>query len=153
MKNRKLIYIAGPLFSEHQRKFLEEIAETLAKELNLDSQKDIFLPHRDVGDIGIYGEGRENMFHIDLEYLDGARVVVALLDGPDVDSGTAVELGYAYARSKEIFGLLTDWRRWGPNNNVQNINNMIWGVCGKGKRIFRKINDDFIKSLREALNR
>jgi len=119
----------------------------------LDPQKDIFLPHRDAGDIGIHEEGRENTFLSDLKYLDNAKVVIALLDGPDVDSGTAVELGYAYAHGKEIFGLLTDWRRWGPDRKVRNINNMIWGVCGKGKRIYRKIDDDFIRSLKEVLNK
>jgi len=141
------------LFSEHERKFLEETVETLAKKLKLDPQKDIFLPHRDAGDIGIHEEGRENTFFSDLKYLDNAKVIIALLDGSDVDSGTAVELGYAYAHRKEIFGLLTDWRRWGPDEKVHNINNMIWGVCGKGKRIYRKIDEEFIRSLKEVLNK
>jgi len=152
MKGKKRIYIAGPLFSEHERKFLEEIAENLARKLGLDPRKDIFLPHRDAGDIGIHGEGRGEVFSIDLKFLDDANIVIALLDGSDVDSGTAVELGYAFARNKEIFGILTDWRRWSPTKQeAENINNMIWGVCGKGKRIFRKIDDKFIDDLRGCL--
>ncbi|MCS7185269.1 MAG: nucleoside 2-deoxyribosyltransferase [bacterium] len=125
----------------------------LANKLELDPKKDIFLPHRDTGDIGIHEEGRETAFFSDLKHLDNAKVVVALLDGPDVDSGTALELGYAYAHGKEIFGLLKDWRRWDPNKKVRNINNMIWGVCGKGKRIYRNIDDEFIRSLKEVLNK
>lgn len=151
MEKRKRIYIAGPLFSEHERKFLEEIAEKLAK-AGLDPQKDIFLPHRDAGDIGIHGEGRDETFSSDLKFLDDASVVIALLDGPDVDSGTAVELGYAFARNKEIFGILTDWRRWSPNKQkVENINNMVWGVCGKGERIYQRIDDKFINDLKKVL--
>jgi nucleoside 2-deoxyribosyltransferase len=152
-RSKKIIYIAGPLFSEHERKFLEEIVETLAKELKLDPKKDIFLPHRDAGDIGTHEGERESTFFSDLKHLDNAKVVVALLDGPDVDSGTAVELGYAYARRKEVFGLLTDWRRWSQDGKVLNINNMVWGVCGKGKRIFKKIDKEFIRSLKEVLNK
>jgi len=30
--------------------------------------------------------------------LDEASIVVAILDGPDVDSGTAIEIGYAFAK-------------------------------------------------------
>lgn len=37
-------------------------------------------------------------------------MVVALIDGADVDSGAAWELGYAYARGKPIIALRTDYR-------------------------------------------
>jgi nucleoside 2-deoxyribosyltransferase len=152
MKKTKRIYIAGPLFSEHERRFLEEIANKVAITLGLDVQEDIFLPHRDAGDIGVHGEGRPEIFSSDLKSLDDATVVLALLDGSDVDSGTAAELGYAFARNKEIFGILTDWRRWNPiSQRVDNINNMIWGICGKGKRIFREIDDKFIEDLKKVL--
>jgi len=33
-----------------------------------------------------------------------SEVVVACLDGPDVDSGTASEIGFAFAKKKKIFG-------------------------------------------------
>ncbi|MCC6944247.1 MAG: nucleoside 2-deoxyribosyltransferase, partial [Thermomicrobiales bacterium] len=41
--------------------------------------------------------------------------MVAILDGVDVDSGTAAEIGYAFARGKHIEGLRTDWRLTGDN--------------------------------------
>ena len=37
-------------------------------------------------------------------------VVVAVLDGAAVDSGTAFEVGYAYARGKPLIGVRTDFR-------------------------------------------
>lgn len=136
----KKIYVAGPLFTEYERTFLEHLTVTLSKKLNLDSQKDFFLPHRDAGDVGIAGRGRNDVFYDDLKYLEECQIVVALLDGVDTDSGTAVEIGHAYANGKVIFGLLTDKRRWeGPN--IIGLNNMIWGACQGGKRIFRKIDD------------
>jgi nucleoside 2-deoxyribosyltransferase len=42
--------------------------------------------------------------------LDTARGVVAILDGPDVDSGTAAEIGYAFAKGKQIVGYRSDVR-------------------------------------------
>ncbi len=50
--------------------------------------------------------------------LDAADVVVAVLDGTDVDSGTAAEIGYAFARGKRIVGYRGDVRRAGENDGV-----------------------------------
>jgi nucleoside 2-deoxyribosyltransferase len=36
--------------------------------------------------------------------------MIAILDGPDVDSGTAAEIGYAFARGKLIVGYRGDFR-------------------------------------------
>jgi nucleoside 2-deoxyribosyltransferase len=50
-----------------------------------------------------------------------ADVVLAVLDGPDVDSGTASEIGFAYASGTPIVGLLTDWRS-ASDNRAARIN-------------------------------
>jgi nucleoside 2-deoxyribosyltransferase len=42
--------------------------------------------------------------------IDGADALLAILDGVDVDSGTAAEIGYAYAREKPIVGYRGDFR-------------------------------------------
>lgn len=42
--------------------------------------------------------------------IDRAQAVLAVLDGPDVDSGTAAEIGYAFARGKPIVGYRGDSR-------------------------------------------
>ena len=42
--------------------------------------------------------------------IDAARAVVAVLDGTDVDSGTAAEIGYAFASGKLIVGYRGDFR-------------------------------------------
>ena len=42
--------------------------------------------------------------------LDACEAVVAVLDGVDVDSGTAAEIGYAFARGKPIVGYRGDLR-------------------------------------------
>ena len=47
--------------------------------------------------------------------IDGAQGVVAVLDGADVDSGTAAEIGYAFARGKLIVGYRGDFRLCADN--------------------------------------
>lgn len=50
--------------------------------------------------------------------LDEADAVVAVLDGADVDSGTAAEIGYAFARGRRIVGYRSDLRRAGEHDGV-----------------------------------
>lgn len=55
-------------------------------------------------------------------------IVVALLDGTQVDDGTAWEIGYACASNIPVVGIRTDMRYGGevPNGKV---NAMIAGSC------------------------
>ena len=55
--------------------------------------------------------GRRNV-----DMIERARGVFAVLDGVDVDSGTASEIGFAAARGLPVVGLRTDWRRTGDND-------------------------------------
>ena len=41
--------------------------------------------------------------------------MVAMLDGPQVDDGTAWEMGYFSCRGKKILGIRTDFRRAGEH--------------------------------------
>lgn len=149
--SRFKIYVAGPLFSTHERKFLKDLVNELAEGLELDTYNDFFLPHRDAGDVGIAGKTQDNVFYDDLHYLESSKAVIALLDGCDVDSGTAVEVGYAYAMKKEIYGLLTDRRKWdNTGSQVIGINNMVWGVLLQGRRIYRSV-DSLIQELKKSL--
>ncbi|MEH6823257.1 MAG: nucleoside 2-deoxyribosyltransferase [Motiliproteus sp.] len=47
---------------------------------------------------------------INAEAIDRCDWIVANLDGVDVDSGTAAEIGYGFARGKRIFGYRGDFR-------------------------------------------
>jgi nucleoside 2-deoxyribosyltransferase len=135
----QLVYLAGPLFSDAERGFLELMVDALAKSSNLDSKADFFLPHRDGGELG-KGPHRKDIFRLDISQVDSAKIVVALLDGQDVDSGTCIELGYAYAKKKKIFGLLTDFRAYhttDPEPHRPNL--MVWGVCEEGHTLFSEL--------------
>jgi nucleoside 2-deoxyribosyltransferase len=43
-------------------------------------------------------------------FIDACDAVLAVLDGVDVDSGTAAEIGYAFAKGKPILGYRGDFR-------------------------------------------
>jgi len=133
----KLVYVAGPLFSQAERSFLELIVDTLARASSFDPVADFFLPHRDGGELG-KGMKRKDIFELDLQQVDSATIVVGLLDGQDVDSGTSIELGYAHAKGKKIFGLLTDFRTYHNTADAEphRPNLMVWGVCEEGNTLF-----------------
>lgn len=50
--------------------------------------------------------------------IDRCDIVFAVLDGVDVDSGTAAEIGYAYARDKPILGYRGDFRLSADNEGA-----------------------------------
>ena len=139
-------YLAGPLFSDQDRAKLEEIA-SLMERLGFR----VYLPHRDGGDLGSvkipYGKKnvRDRLFDRDVLEVRKCDVVVALLDGADVDSGTAVELGIAHALGIPVVGLKTDFHR---RNRI--LNNMIWGVCGKGTRLSFDV-EDLLRQVRAVV--
>lgn len=55
------------------------------------------------------------------------HVVVAVLDGVDVDSGTASEIGFAYALGKRIYGYRGDFRSSGDNEgSIVNLQVEYW---------------------------
>ena len=54
--------------------------------------------------------------------IDSCDLVLAVLDGADVDSGTAAEIGYAFARGKRILGYRGDFRL--AADNVGSIVNL-----------------------------
>jgi len=146
-----LVYVAGPLFSQAEREFLDKMVDTLAQSAQLNPLTNFFLPHRDGGELG-KGPTRNDIFHLDLDKLNSSKVVVALLDGQDVDSGTSIELGYAYAKNKKIFGLITDFRAYCTNDTEPHRPNlMVWGVCEKGQTLFTNLEDlstEFVRYIR-----
>ncbi len=67
--------------------------------------------------------------------------LLAILDGVDVDSGTASEIGFAYALGKRILGVRTDFRRTGDNDAaVVNLQVQHW-VEASGGSIVRSLDE------------
>ena len=97
-------YIAGPLFNEGERWWNAEI-DSRVRKLGFTT----YVPQRD----GVKLENKSNVlkiFESDKNALIQADLIVANLDGMDVDSSTAWELGFAEGLGKHCVGVYTDWR-------------------------------------------
>jgi nucleoside 2-deoxyribosyltransferase len=80
------LYVAGPLFSEAERSWLDALAARLREE-----GFDCFVPHENfpaLADVTL-----EQVYRIDTEGIRSSNALVAWLDGPMVDDGTACEIG------------------------------------------------------------
>ncbi len=123
-----MIYLGGPLFTEAERAWLTALKRQIEK-----SGRDtvviwpweLFAP----GEVESLGcDASKEIFRRCRDALDQCDTVVALLDGPMVDDGTAWEIGYAYARQKRIIGIRTDIRRGGECDGAR-VNAMIEHAC------------------------
>ena len=109
------IYLAGPLFSQAEKEFNKKLQKMM-----LDLGFSVFLPQEDAADTFSERENRKHsvIFNNCLSGLQKSDLVVAVLEGVDVDSGTAWELGYAYSVGKPIIGIRTDFRIQTPDERV-----------------------------------
>ena len=103
------VYFSGPLFTPYERSFIDGCASRLRAD-----GIDVFVPNENALAAG--DTSAATIFAKDWQGLADADAVVALLDGPMVDDGTACEIGIFYAlmqadsSKKGIVGLLTDLR-------------------------------------------
>ncbi|MDR2696506.1 MAG: nucleoside 2-deoxyribosyltransferase [Deltaproteobacteria bacterium] len=120
----RTIYQAGPLFSEAEQTFHRALSARLREaghtviwpgDLLTEAQIEAAGPH-----------APKLIFTTCHNAIDRCSCMVALLDGPQVDDGTAWEIGYAYARGIPVYGLRTDGRRAGETPHSR-VNSMIQG--------------------------
>ena len=125
-----IAYLAGPLgFSEAGRHFHGGVLIPALRSVGLE----VIDPWAfgDPADVQVIasmpaGEGRlrawralnEVIGRRNCQAIDACDAVVAVLDGVDVDSGTAAEVGYAFARGKRIWGYRGDFRLSADNEGA-----------------------------------
>jgi hypothetical protein len=139
------VYFAGPLFTPYERSFIDECAARLRGE-----GIEVFVPHEN--ELAGGDTSPATIFRKDWEGLAGADAVVALLDGPMIDDGTACEIGIFYAlmqndpTKKGIVGLLTDLRGtlahggYGLNLFVHGCIEAAGMVCGTLDEVVEVLN-------------
>src|SRR5690349_1498257 len=102
------IYLAGPLFTAAEQEFNRQLCSALQS-----AGHEVWLPQEH--------EPRERtaqaIFEEDVKGMDWAELLVANMDGPDPDSGTCWECGYAYRR-KPVIMYRTDFRQAGDADNT-----------------------------------
>ena len=84
------------------------------------------------------------------ELIRSAAGVLAILDGHDVDSGTAAEIGYAAALSRPVVGLRSDLRISGDNEATLVNLQVEWFVLDSGGSLATTL-DDALVALRAAV--
>ena len=123
---RKSVYLASPLgFAESTRGFMNELVSSLETIVNVENPWDDLRfaeEFQAVQLIDSVTERRERLTRVNTKIgrsnvarIDTSDGLFAILDGVDVDSGTAAEVGYAFAAGKYICGLRTDFRLAGDN--------------------------------------
>ena len=133
------IYFAGPLFTPYERSFIDECAAALRAD-----GFEVFVPHEhelatgvDVTAAWIFAKDRPG--------IERADAMVAILDGPSVDDGTACEIGMFHAlmqsdpSKKGIVGLLTDIR--GMRGESTGVNLFVQGAIEDVGRIVASIEE------------
>jgi nucleoside 2-deoxyribosyltransferase len=113
------IYLAGPLFTTPEREFNAQLATRLRA-----AGHEVFMPQENPAS----ERTGKAIFRKDLEGLDWADGVVAVMDGADPDSGTCWECGYAYAREKPVVLFRSDLRGSGDADDIP-YNAMLIGAA------------------------
>jgi nucleoside 2-deoxyribosyltransferase len=131
----KTLYLAGPLFSEAERdwhirtkQLLEERATERGEEIEVIWPYEL-MTLSEIESLG--NDARFEIFKRCKQALDKTDFVVALLDGTQVDDGTAWEIGYFYgikAQDSKIIGIRTDFRNAGDSKDAI-VNAMIEIAC------------------------
>ena len=97
------LYFAGPLFTTAERVWNAEVTAALRA-----AGHEVFLPQEQEP-----GKDGAGIFATDVGGIDWADGLVAIMDGPDPDSGTCWEVGYAFGKKKWIVLVRTDIRATG----------------------------------------
>jgi nucleoside 2-deoxyribosyltransferase len=135
---KKRIYLSGPLFSQAEIDWGRQIKEGINECLG--DKAEVIWPHE------MASGSPEKIFQINTHALDQCNIMVAILDGPQVDDGTAWEMGFHFSHGRKIIGIRTDFRRAGETNSSK-VNAMIERSC---QEIVGSI-DDLVLTLKEFL--
>ena len=144
------IYLAGPLFSEAEREWLDQFAQRLRAE-----GFDCFVPHEHFDALAELTPAE--VFRVDAGGVRSANVLVAWLDGPVVDDGTACEIGMfaelvagGDPRYRGIVGIVTDLRLQRRRGNAvgDGMNLFVIGAIEQAGRVCWSV-DEAVAALRE----
>lgn len=147
------LYLAGPLFSDAERAWLDG----LARRLRADGFE-CFVPHEQFDDVEVFTP--EIVWERDSAGVRGAEALVAWVDGPIVDDGTACEIGmFAHLvasdpqRYRGIVAIVTDLRLQRTSSVPGGgLNLFVAGAIESAGTICRSV-DEALERLRELRDR
>lgn len=125
--NQFRLYFAGPWFTEKAWRWYDVVSEVIKKNNGIFTS--VYFP-RDC-----QSNNPKEVFTNNINELEDCDVVVALID--EKDTGTAMEIGYAYALGKPVFLLGLD------ETSFNNKTNLMLAFAGEPITI-----DEFVKYLK-----
>ena len=144
------VYLAGPLFSQAERAWLDGLSAALRAD-----GLDVFVPHENFDPTT--EPTPEEVYRVDGAGLRASNALLARLDGPMIDDGTAAEIG-AFAelvasgdpRYRGIVGLVTDLRleRRRGRGPGDGMNLFVAGAIASAGRICWSV-EEAVATLRE----
>lgn len=136
------LYLAGPLFTEGERRYLDYLADELSR-----AGHECFVPHQQSFD----PFDAPTIFSVDTAGIHDSEAMVAVLDGPAIDDGTACEIGiYSELvrtrpeRHRGIVGYSEDWRlkrRLGTGMADGGLNFFVGGAILRYGRLVWEFDD------------
>lgn len=117
------VYMAGPLFNEGDRYTNQRNSDALRA-----AGYTTFLPQEIVINDKSTPLVKAGCFYMDLKAIKQCDVLLANCNGIEIDSGTAAEIGLAYALGKKILVYKSDVRNYYNEGNV--LNNFVAGLVG-----------------------
>ena len=120
-------YLATFFFDIFGYEGTERLAERIRKETGIA----LYVPqeNKSINDKSKEGITAVDIFNADVDRLKNTDLLIALIDGVEIDSGVSAEIGYFSAmmeyerthvisvRPKKIIGLYTDIRKFGDGDN------------------------------------
>jgi len=147
------VYLASPLgFSPEKRPYLDKIKQALVSQgvtvfcpWEQTTFNDAIDQSHTIADhdqrVETFWQIASGIGEINENGIRSCDVLLAVLDGAEVDSGTASELGFASALGKTCYGLRTDKRNCGDFVGLPiNLQLMRW-IERSGGRLFRSIEE------------
>lgn len=107
------IYLANGLFSQADYEFNAKVAEYIRDNIEY---VNLFVPQeQEINDKNSYADSQQ-IFQLDFDNVKDSDLIIAIVDGVEIDSGVACEIGIARALNIPIIALYTDVRRLGASN-------------------------------------
>lgn len=144
------IYLAGSLFNEADRDYAKKVLRRMESK-----ETRVYWPWRDAGDEelkrrfhGHMSKVSDEIVRRNLVAIRRSDIIVAISEGSDVESGTAMEIGYAHALGKQIYGLRTDFRTQGEGIGPTNIM-----VTRSMRRLFSDVEEmlDYLIDIKKRI--
>lgn len=108
-------YLANGLFSIGDRLVNELIAKEVRKEIE---RIELYVPQENdaINDKNSFADS-VTIAEADMDRLEESDFLIAVIDGIEIDSGVAAEIGAFYMTGKPVFALYSDVRQMGRDNS------------------------------------